>query len=107
MLVKTSVFPSILLIISEPIGHPAIAVSFSSSISQSETVYMEKKQITNASKPANACPSEVGTPTNILVGPEELEYLLAVQELERALPPMQDLIEWAKENRPPQSWYDE
>jgi hypothetical protein len=38
---------------------------------------------------------------------EEAERLAAISELVQSLPPMDALIQWAKENRPPQSWFDE
>lgn len=38
---------------------------------------------------------------------DETERLAAISELVESLPPMDALIEWAKENQPPQSWFDE
>lgn len=41
------------------------------------------------------------------IGPDEPDRRAAIRELEAALPPIDRLLAWARENRPPQSWYDE
>jgi hypothetical protein len=43
----------------------------------------------------------------IASGYAESDRAHALEELERAFPPYGDLLRLARENRPPQSWYEE
>lgn len=40
------------------------------------------------------------------VDQDEVERMAAIAELAQAIPPHDVLVQWAIENRPPQSWYD-
>jgi len=37
----------------------------------------------------------------------EADRLRAIEELLQSLPPNELLLQWAHENRPPQSWFEE